>query len=93
MNEQIQELRKQACQWVVDNHQRADPKNLSQAEIEQRYLMYEEKFALLIVRECMDIAKRTGENFGSANSDVLEGGRGGAFCVYQNIKNTFEVEE
>ena len=52
MNERIQELRKQACQWVVDNHQRADPKNLSQAEIDQRYLMYEEKFAELIVKQC-----------------------------------------
>ena len=50
------------------------------------------KFAELIVRECMDIAKRTGDNFGSANPDVLEGGRGGAFCVYQNIKNTFGVD-
>ena len=53
MNERIQELRKQACQWVVDNHQRVDPKNLSQAEIDQRYLMYEEKFAELIVKECV----------------------------------------
>ena len=51
-----------------------------------------EKFAELIVLECMDIAKRTGDNFGSANPDVLEGGRGGAFCVYQNIKNTFGVD-
>jgi len=52
-----------------------------------------EKFALLIVRECMDIAKSTGDNFGSANPDVLEGGQGDAFCVYQNIKNTFGVKE
>jgi len=51
-----------------------------------------ERFAELIVRECMDIAKRTGDNFRSANPDILEGGRGAAFCVYQNIKNTFEVE-
>jgi hypothetical protein len=53
----------------------------------------EEKFAELIVRECLDIAKRTGDNFGSANPDVLEGGRGCAFCVCQNIKNTLGVEE
>ena len=52
----------------------------------------EQKFAELIVRECMNIANRTRDNFGSANPDVLEGGRGGAFCVYHNIKNTFGVE-
>lgn len=55
MNERIQELRKQALQWVVDNHQPVDPKNLSQAEIDQRYLMYEEKFALLIVSESIKV--------------------------------------
>ena len=59
MNERIRELRKQACQWVVDNHQRVDPKNLSQAEIDQRYLMYEEKFAELVVAECTRIAAKT----------------------------------
>jgi hypothetical protein len=56
------------------------------------YIFYE-KLAELIVKECLDIAKRTRNNFGSANPDVLEGGRGGAFCVYHNIKNTFGVEE
>lgn len=51
-----------------------------------------EKFAELIVKECMDIAKRTGDNFGSWNPDVVVGGRGGTFCVYHNIKNWFGVE-
>lgn len=53
----------------------------------------QEKFAELIVQECMDIAKRTGDNFGSWKSDVVVGGRGGTFCVYHNIKNWFGVEE
>ena len=69
---------------------------LSQAGVHYEVLPKDtvyEKFAELIVRECLDIAKRTRDNFGSANPDVLEGGRGGAFCVYHNIKNTFGVEE
>ena len=55
MNERIQELRTQAAAWVVANHQPADPKNYTQPEIDQRYLMYEQKFAELIVSECADL--------------------------------------
>ena len=79
MNERIQELRKQACQWVVDNHQRVDPKNLSQAEIDQRYLMYEQKFAELIVKECAEVA--------GCNSHVS------GFTLGDLIKEHFGVEE
>ena len=52
MNERILKIREQASQWVFANHQRQDPNTLSQKEIDQRYLMYEEKFAELIVKEC-----------------------------------------
>lgn len=52
MNERILELRTQAAAWVAKNHQPQDPNAYSQKEIDQRYLMYEEKFAELIVREC-----------------------------------------
>jgi len=62
MNERIQELRKQASQWVVDNHQPADPKNYTQPEIDQRYLMYEQKFAELIVRECANVVSELGSD-------------------------------
>ena len=55
MNERIRELRTQAAAWVSENHQPQDPNAYSQKEIDQRYLMYEEKFAELIVRECMDL--------------------------------------
>ena len=79
MNERIRELAEQCTEMITG--------------LDDVPFFDKEKFAELIVRECMDIAKRTGDNFGSANPDVLEGGRGGAFCVYQNIKNTFEVEE
>ena len=55
MNERILELRTQAAAWVAENHQPQDPNAYSQKEIDQRYLMYEEKFAELIVRECANI--------------------------------------
>ena len=53
MNERIRELRTQAAAWVAKNHQPQDPNAYSQKEIDQRYLMYEQRFAELIVRECM----------------------------------------
>ena len=55
MNERIRALRTQAAAWVSENHQPQDPNVYSQKEIDQRYLMYEEKFAELIVRECANI--------------------------------------
>ena len=85
MNERIRELYEQARLHAKSIDADIDPKGWMD--------LYHKKFAELIVRECMDIAKRTRDNFGSANPDVLEGGQGGAFCVYHNIKNTFGVEE
>ena len=58
MNERILELRTQAAAWVAENHQPQDPNAYSQQEIDQRYLMYEEKFAELIVRECGEYLMR-----------------------------------
>ena len=52
MNERIRALRTQAAAWVSENHQPQYPNVYSQKEIDQRYLMYEEKFAELIVRQC-----------------------------------------
>ena len=57
MNERILELRTQAAAWVAENHQPQNPNAYSQQEIDQRYLMYEEKFAELIVRECAEVAR------------------------------------
>jgi len=84
MNERLKELRRQAT--LVESYTTNDGTVAEGKHVDL------EKFAELIVRECMDIAKRTGDNFGSANPDVLAGGQGAAFCVYQNIKNTFGVE-
>lgn len=78
MNERIQELRKQACQWVVANHQPADPKNYTQPEIDQRYLMYEEKFAQLIVEEC---------------GRVLEDNELGGYRVHYVLREHFSVDK
>jgi hypothetical protein len=84
MNERIKELADEATSY-------ADTLDVADQKIYQK--IRDREFAELIVRECMAIAKRTRDNFGSANPDVLEGGRGCAFCVYHNIKNTFGVEE
>ena len=59
MNERILELRTQAAAWVAKNHQPQDPNAYSQKEIDQRYLMYEEKFAELIVRKCAGLCSAT----------------------------------
>ena len=82
MNERIQELAEQARK-----------KPLGDSWTYRHFGEFEEKFAELIVKECMNIAKRTGDNFGSWNPDVVVGGQGGTFCVYHNIKNWFGVEE
>ena len=80
MNERIRELAEQALFE-------------SDFDDEQNIKITMDIFAQLIVRECMNIAKRTGDNFGSWNPDVVVGGQGGTFCVYHNIKNWFGVEE
>ena len=92
MNERIKELAEQAgLKWKAQPPHYTNTNNTIDFPVSANRDL--EKFAELIVKECMDIAKRTRNNFGSANPDVLEGGRGGAFCVYHNIKNTFGVEE
>ena len=97
MNERIKELSKQAGDYVNEVYtppvRSKTPGKIWEDGHVDWHTQFNEKFAQLIVRECLDIAKRTRDNFGSANPDVLEGGRGCAFCVYHNIKNTFGVEE
>lgn len=70
MNERILELRTQAAAWVAENHQPQDPNAYSQKEIDQRYLMYEEKFAELIVFDA--IAKIESVGFKSSNDIPFE---------------------
>ena len=61
MNERVLELRTQAAAWVAKNHQPQDPNAYSKKEIDQRYFMYEEKFAELIVRECANVLRAESE--------------------------------
>ena len=79
MNERILELRTQAAAWVAENHQPQDPNAYSQKEIDQRYLMYEEKFAELIVQECIGV-------IGEENYTMLTGK---AYCT--ELKRHFGV--
>ena len=96
MNERIRELRTQAAAWVAENHQPQDPNAYSQKEIDQRYLMYEEKFAELIVRECVQtLIDNTPERYTneSAEEDWDKGyDRAMTDCVH-HIKEHFGVIE
>ena len=89
MNERILELRTQAAAWVAKNHQPQDPNAYSQKEIDQRYLMYEEKFAELIVQECLDTIQRGIDNGGGANEDIVMAGKLALFYSYRNIQARF----
>ena len=71
MNERILELRTQAAAWVSENHQPQNPNAYSQKEIDQRYLMYEEKFAELIVRECAGICDDYGMPDGTSPTAII----------------------
>ena len=90
MNERILKLREQASQWVVANHQPADPKNYSQSEIDQRYWMYEQKFAELIVRECIGCCEQVISDPVPESVDTWL--NGGSQCI-DEIKQHFGVEE
>ena len=96
MNPRILELRTQAAAWVAENHQPQDPNAYSQKEMDQRYLMYEEKFAELIVRECVQtLIDNTPERYTneSAEEDWDKGyDRAMRDCVH-HIQEHFGVKE
>ena len=58
-------------------------------EIDQKYLMYEEKFAELIVQECLDTIQRGIDNGGGANEDIVMAGKLALFYAYRNIQYRF----
>lgn len=84
MNERILELRTQAAAWVAENHQPQDSNAYSQKEIDQRYLMYEEKFAELIVQNCIEKIKTT---------EVPRGNIPALSMVVRTLKQHFGVTE
>jgi|APFre7841882793_1041355.scaffolds.fasta_scaffold04407_4 hypothetical protein len=82
MNERTHELRNQAQKWVLDI-----PASLSPAEFDD---MFEEKFAELIVRECIAQARKEEDRFCALGHSDL----GLAMENYQELlKNHFGVEE
>ena len=50
---------------------------------------FSEKFAQLIVQECLDTIQRDNEGFGSANEDLLRGGRFTQLVAYRHIQARF----
>ena len=48
-----------------------------------------EKFAELIVQECLDTIQRDNKGFGSANEDLLRGGRFTQLVAYRHIQARF----
>ena len=77
MNERIQELEKQAWEFVDKTWNWANANNPSQATL------FKTKFAELIVRECMTIGFNTVYKVDDDSAAVE---------VYQNIKEHFGVE-
>jgi hypothetical protein len=77
MNERIQELEKQAWEFVDKTWNWANANNPSQATL------FKTKFAELIVRECMTIGFNTVYKVDDDSAAV---------AVYQNIKEHFGVE-
>ena len=65
MNERIKQLAKQALQLVADEHANGDESRLNLASYTVKELI-QEKFAELIVRECLAIAKNREDEFESA---------------------------
>ena len=94
MNERTLKLREQAAAWVAKNHQPQDPNAYSQKEIDQRYLMYEEKFAELIVRECAQAAAQTPCPYEDEFAKQTYGHTWDMACVEsaRNIRKHFGVE-
>jgi hypothetical protein len=65
MNERIKELAEQALQLVADEHANGDESRLNLASYTVKDLI-QEKFAELIVKECLKIAKNREDEFESA---------------------------
>ena len=84
MNERILELARQA-ELYVDLYGRPYPRSMSAEECEAAY----KKFAELIVRECMDIAR----NVGNISKFDLDLAPDRCYEIEQRIQDRFGVEE
>jgi hypothetical protein len=85
MNERIQQLAEQARQYAIQKIEN------SQDPTEWSTVMFEQKFAELIVRECMNVAvyKSDGMIF---TADVAGHQAAGRECAAKMIKQHFGVE-
>ena len=82
MNERIKELAEQATtiEYGVDNGF-------------DRVTFDKEKFAELIVRECIDTLQRSKDNFGSTDPQILKGARDALTISIYDIQNRFNMRE
>jgi hypothetical protein len=84
MNERIQELEKQAWEFVDKTWNWANANNPSQATL------FKAKFAELIVRECMNIVSN--QTTLDTNEDFREGFNHGLKYAWTDIRKHFGVE-
>jgi hypothetical protein len=79
----MQQLAAQAEEWVCKNYPDAMDDN------EDFHAQTMEKFAELIVRECLDTIQRGIDNFGSHDPKIVDGGQYALFYTYRNIQSRF----
>jgi hypothetical protein len=82
MNQRIRELAGQAKCMAEETLNKQISKN---AELDA----FAEKFAELIVRECLDTIQRGIDNGGGANEDIVMAGKLALFYSYRNIQARF----
>ena len=85
MNKRIRELAEQAI-IVVDNHNLIEEEELKKMYIPD---CFSEKFAELIVQECLDTIQRGIDNGGGASEDIVMAGKLALFYSYRNIQYRF----
>jgi hypothetical protein len=88
MNERIRQLAEQANELDYETFDEYNHKTV------HHYKFDKEKFAELIVRECMQVCKKT-EQYEVGNQDPVEVGciRAGAVFCREEIREHFGVEE
>lgn len=84
MNEKIKQLCEQAKAYATES-----TKDFTGDEPVVWMDYYTEKFAELIIAECLDAVHSTYSDFGSAYPEKLAAGRGGLHYGYITIQNRF----
>jgi hypothetical protein len=93
MNERIRELAEQALQLVADEHTDGDESRLNTDSYHVKDLI-QEKFAELIVLECMNQIQEVKDiKAGNAGKVYTQGFDDGMFVAIRTIEEHFGVEE